>query len=99
MTPTLIIDCSLTMSWCFADEATEETARIQDRLVTEAALAPAHWFLEVTNVLRMAEKRNRISAADATQFVQLLGALDIQVDDEAARGPSITCSLFAVRTD
>ena len=84
MTPTLIIDCSITMAWCFGDEATDETTRIQERLINESALVPALWFLEVTNVLAMAEKRQRISAADATQFVQLLGTLDIQVDDEAA---------------
>lgn len=84
MTPALIIDCSLTMAWCFADEATPKAAEIQDRLVSEAALVPEHWFLEVANVLAMAEKRNRISAADASRFVQLLTALDIQVDEEAA---------------
>jgi predicted nucleic acid-binding protein len=82
MKPTLIIDCSMTMAWCFADEGTEETARIQDRLITEAAIVPAHWSLEVANVLAMAEKRKRISAADSTEFVKLLGELDIQVDDE-----------------
>jgi predicted nucleic acid-binding protein len=82
MKPTLIIDCSMTMAWCFADEGTDETAKIQDRLIAEAAVVPAHWFLEVANVLAMAEKRGRISAADSTQFVKLLTALDIQVDDE-----------------
>ena len=84
MKPTLIIDCSIAMAWCFADEGTEETAEIQDRLITEAAIVPAHWSLEVANVLAMAEKRKRISNADATEFVKLLGALDIQVDEETS---------------
>ncbi|MBI4864541.1 MAG: type II toxin-antitoxin system VapC family toxin [Candidatus Riflebacteria bacterium] len=83
MKPTLIVDCSITMAWCFADEGTHETGRILDRLATEAALVPAHWFLEVANVLAMAEKRRRISAADSTQFVRLLSVLDIQVDSES----------------
>ena len=82
MKPALIIDCSITMAWCFADEGTDETAKIQDRLVTEAAIVPAHWSLEVANVLAMAEKRKRISAADSTEFVKLLGVLDIQIDEE-----------------
>ena len=82
MTPGLIIDCSMTMAWCFADEATAETARVQDRLVAEAALVPAHWFLEVVNVLVMAERRRRISAADSAMFLHLLSTLDIQVDQE-----------------
>lgn len=84
MKPTLIIDCSLTMAWCFGDKGTEETAEIQDRLVAEAALVPAHWFLEVANVLATAERRKRISAADATQFISQLAALDIQVDHECS---------------
>lgn len=83
MNPTLIIDCSLTMAWCFEDEGTVETAGIQDRLVAEAAVVPAHWFLEVTNVLVVAERRKRISPADSTQFVVLLASLDIQADNHA----------------
>ncbi len=85
MKPTLILDCSMTMAWCFADESTPETVAIQDRLVSEAAVVPAHWFLEVANVLTLAEKRKRISSDDASQFTQLLSVLDIQVDDEAPR--------------
>jgi hypothetical protein len=37
MTPTLIVDCSMAMAWCFADETTPETSGIQDRLASEAA--------------------------------------------------------------
>jgi len=84
MTPGLIIDCSITMAWCFADEATAETAEVQDRLTAEAALVPSHWFLEVLNVLVMAEKRQRIAAADANNFLHLLAALDIQTDHETS---------------
>lgn len=82
MKPTLIVDCSMAMAWCFADEGNEETARVQNRLIAESAVVPAHWFLEVTNVLALAEKRKRISAADATQFVNLLKAFDIQADQD-----------------
>jgi len=82
MTAMLIIDCSITMSWCFADEATAASAEVQDRLIDETALVPAHWFLEVTNVLAMAEKRRRITAADSDTFLRLLRTLDIDVDDE-----------------
>ena len=84
MTPTLIIDCSITMAWCFADEATVDTARLQDRMIVEAALVPEHWRLEVVNVLVMAERRKRIAAADATVFLQLLSTLDIQCDRETS---------------
>ncbi|MDA0835601.1 MAG: type II toxin-antitoxin system VapC family toxin [Planctomycetota bacterium] len=80
MTPSLIIDCSLTMAWCFGDETTVEITKIQERLISEAVAVPPIWKLEVTNVLAMAEKRHRISVADSTQFVQLLASFDIQID-------------------
>lgn len=83
MKPNLIIDCSITMAWCFGDEATGKTAQVQDRLAAEAAIVPIHWSLEVANVLAMAEKRQRISVADSTLFVRLLSILDIQVDNES----------------
>lgn len=83
MAAAFIIDCSMTMAWCFADEATPATSKVLDRLATEAAAVPSHWFLEVTNVLAMAERRKRISAADSTHFLSLLTSLDIEMDGEA----------------
>jgi predicted nucleic acid-binding protein len=81
---TFIIDCSITMAWCFPDEATPATAKVQQRLESEAALVPAHWFLEVTNVLAVAEKRQRIIPARSAEFLTLLEALDIERDDDGA---------------
>ncbi len=85
MRPTLLLHCTMTMAWCFADDSTPETVGIQDRLASEAAVVPAHWFLEVVNVLTMAEKRIRISPEDAAQFLLMLSVLHIQVDEEATR--------------
>ncbi len=84
MKPSFIIDCSITMAWCFADEATSEASEIQDRLATEAAVVPSLWFLEVANVLVMAEKRQRISADDSSEFLSLLSGLDIEEDTESS---------------
>jgi predicted nucleic acid-binding protein len=81
---TFIIDCSITMAWCFPDEATPATAMVQDRLESETALVPARWYLEVVNVLAMAEKRQRIEPATSTEFLRLLESLDIERDDEGA---------------
>ncbi len=84
MMPSFVLDCSVTMAWCFADERTSAAAALQDRLTTEAAVVPAHWFLEVGNVLIMAEKHKRIVAPDAAQFLALLRILDIRADHETA---------------
>lgn len=84
MNASFIIDCSLTMTWCFADEATPASTAVQDRLVAESALVPAHWFLEVANVLAMAERKSRITSIASLEFVRLLHALAIELDHEAS---------------
>jgi predicted nucleic acid-binding protein len=83
LNPSFIIDCSIAISWCFADEATPASGRVLDRLENESALVPAHWFLEVANVLAMAEVRKRITAAKSDEFLGFLQVLEIQVDDDA----------------
>lgn len=82
--PSFIIDCSITMAWCFEDERTEATVRIQDRLIDEGAIVPRHWELEVANVLVMAEKRKRISTADSMRFLNDLRVFEIQVDNQSS---------------
>lgn len=82
MTPAIVIDCSLTMAWCFEDEVTVATIEVQNVLIAEAAIVPSHWALEVANVLLVAERKQRISAARSARFVHLLGEFDIQFDHE-----------------
>jgi predicted nucleic acid-binding protein len=81
---TFVLDCSITMAWAFDDEITTASSAVLDRLESEVAVVPAHWFLEVTNVLAMAEKRKRITATTSTEFLALLNTLDIQTDPETA---------------
>jgi predicted nucleic acid-binding protein len=83
MTPALVLDCSVTVAWCFKDEMTDETKALQDRLILESALVPEHWFLEVANALLVGERRKRISTIDVNEFPRLLGALLIEVDDQS----------------
>ena len=74
----------MAMAWLFADEATPKTAAALDRLATETALVPALWFIEITNVLALAERKRRITQAQSDAFISDLGKLGIERDDEAA---------------
>ena len=38
MKPTLVLDCSITMAWCFADESTPGTEGVQHRFASESPL-------------------------------------------------------------
>lgn len=81
-----VVDASVTMAWCFEEETTPYTESILDRLVDEAAMVPAIWPLEVANILVIGERRQRVTTAQVTRFVQQLGNLPITVDTQAIAG-------------
>lgn len=77
-----VLDCSVTMSWCFDEESENGiyAERILKRLETEDALVPRLWHLEVLNVLLAAERRRRISVAESDRFLEYLSLLPISTD-------------------
>jgi predicted nucleic acid-binding protein len=83
MNAAFVVDCSLAMAWLFHDEATPKTAVLLNRLASETALVPAWWFIEITNVLAMAERKGRISSSQSDAFIADLNKLGIERDDEA----------------
>lgn len=76
----VVLDCSVALSWCFEDEAAEETDALLERVRDEGAVVPALWHLELGNILLQAERRGRIHAADVTTRLALLGDLPILTD-------------------
>ena len=83
MSPAFVVDCSIAMAWLFNDEATPKTAVLLNRLATQTALVPAWWFIEITNVLAMAERKGRIKPTESDAFIADLSKLGIERDDEA----------------
>jgi predicted nucleic acid-binding protein len=79
-----VLDASITLSWCFSDEATPLTNELLEKLQIETAFVPTIWPLEVGNVLIAAARRKKISYADTVQFLEQLGKLNIQIDSETA---------------
>ena len=75
-----VIDTSVAMAWCFEDEATQATDAVLDLLRTDQVVVPAIWPLEVANVLLVAERRGRLTEAQASRFLELLAQLPINVD-------------------
>ncbi len=74
----------MAMAWLFDDQATPATEAVLNRLANQTALVPALWFLEITNVLALAERKGRITQAQSDAFISDLGKLIIERDDEAA---------------
>lgn len=87
-----VLDASVAISWCFEDEATPATEALLDRLGEAEAVVPALWFYEVANVLVVAERRGRLTEAQAERFIGLLGRLPIRVEP----GEAPMSSLLAI---
>ena len=85
-------DRSVGMAWCFEDEADRYADGVLDGLVEETALVPPLWPLEIANVLVVAERRRRLRKFDSARFLELVGALPIEVDT----GTPDPSHLFAV---
>ncbi len=77
-----VLDCSITASWLFEDEATPETDALLRRLEVDKGLVPGIWRLEIGNVLVQAERRKRIVPAQVATFLRLVERLPIIVDEE-----------------
>jgi predicted nucleic acid-binding protein len=83
MSAALVLDCSATLPWIFADEARPETDRLLDLLTAGTrSWVPALWHLELGNVLLGAQRRQRIDQAGVEGFLSRLAAYDIVVDAE-----------------
>ena len=76
-----VLDASVTMAWCFEDEKTPYSEGVLDTLEKTQAVVPTLWQLEVANVLLVGERRQRLTQAQTTRFIELLAGLPIEVTD------------------
>ena len=81
-----VLDCSVTMAWCFDDEATPYTDGVRDSLADMRAVVPSIWPLEVANATIVGERRKRLDEARSRRFFVLLEALPIVLDEETGTG-------------
>ncbi len=89
-----VLDASVTLAWCFEDEASPFADEVLDSLNKSVALVPCIWPLEITNVLAMAERRGRIDKAGSIRFISLITQLPIIIEPELPQ--RIFSEVFAV---
>lgn len=77
-----VLDCSMTMTWCFEDEATPYSESVLEALTEGEAVVPPLWSLEVANVLLVGERKKRLLPAQSLRFVELLQNLPITPDPD-----------------
>jgi len=74
-----VLDCSVTMCWCFIDEGNQYALNLVRSMNSCEAIVPCVWPLEVTNALLVAERRNRITPAKSLRFLSMLFSYNIAV--------------------
>ncbi|MFD4422408.1 type II toxin-antitoxin system VapC family toxin [Agromyces sp. NPDC058484] len=74
-----VLDASVTLAWCFEDEATTESDALLARLRSDTATAPSIWVFEIANALTVAQRRGRLVEAKALLFASTLRSLPIEV--------------------
>jgi predicted nucleic acid-binding protein len=87
----IVVDASITLAWCFADEQTPLALKVLERLrAGDQAHVPAFWSVEVLNSFLVGEKRGRISPDQTRAFLvdlEALGAIFDYASAEQVNGP------------
>jgi predicted nucleic acid-binding protein len=78
----VVVDASVTMAWCFGDEATAYTEAVLDYIRDSGSVVPGIWPLEVANTLLIGERRGRLTVVKTALFIDLLRDLPVAVDDQ-----------------
>ena len=78
----IVLDASVTLSWCFPDEQNPAAMGVLDLLKAgDQALVPAFWCSEVLNSLLVGERKGRISADQTRAFLEDLSIMHPTLDD------------------
>ncbi|MGD0901445.1 MAG: type II toxin-antitoxin system VapC family toxin [Terracidiphilus sp.] len=76
-----VLDASITAAWALPDETSVLADNLLTQAQTDGAVAPSLWWYEIRNILLIAERRKRITAADADAFLRSLARLDIRIEE------------------
>jgi predicted nucleic acid-binding protein len=69
----IVVDASVTLSWCFPDEQTASSMSVLDQLQSGGqVVVPAFWALEVLNSLLVGERKGRIAPEQTAAFLDAL---------------------------
>jgi predicted nucleic acid-binding protein len=88
----IVVDNSVSMTWCFEDEASPYGEAVLGLVASDEARVPALWPLEVANAIVVAERRRRITREEALRIPRIFDELPIHIDAlplEIALGPVI----------
>lgn len=90
---TWILDCSFAASLFLPDEKNKDVTTLFEKLSkNDELLVPSIWWYEITNVLIVSVRRNRLQHSEIVTIVDLFEQLEITTDKKA--GPDYSTELY-----
>jgi predicted nucleic acid-binding protein len=81
-----VVDASVGFAWVYQDQATPETDKLLNNVGAGATvIVPAFWYLEMANVLLIAQRRHRLTAVQRKAALEKLTAMQFTMDEEGTR--------------
>lgn len=84
--PSLVLDASTALAWCFPDEASQYADDVLVALEGLTILVPAVWKLELANAILSGERKKRLKQPEIRFFVTLLEGLPVAEDQQPPVG-------------
>ena len=75
-----VLDSSVSIAWVLGDERSARADAVLDQVMEIGGVAPALWWVEVRNVLVIAERKGRLTQEDTATAVRAIDALGVQLD-------------------
>jgi predicted nucleic acid-binding protein len=86
LSASFIVDASVGFAWVYEEQATSETDGLLNQVAAGATVVvPALWFLEMANVLLVAQRRHRLTAIQRKAALEKLTAMQFTMDEEGMR--------------
>lgn len=77
-----VVDCSFTAALFLPDECSEDVKFFFERLKDKDTLwVPILWWYEITNVLVVSTRRNRLTHLDTERILSLLNQMNFKTDN------------------
>ena len=76
----IVLDNSVILSWCLADESDPVAEQAMQRVIAHGAVLPGIWWYELRNALIVNERRGRLNATDTRSTLADLREMRITID-------------------
>lgn len=78
----IIVDASVVASWLLEDEQSDYALSVKEKIIEGfTMIQPSIWLFEITNILRNAQRRKRVSFAQSKDYLEAISALPIEISN------------------